>query len=60
MKYIPQSLDYVDLSHNMITKIPSLEGHKHLRVLKLVGNKITVISGLEKNKKLEILNLSEN
>lgn len=24
MKYIPQSLDFVDLSHNQITKIPSL------------------------------------
>lgn len=24
MKYIPQSLDYVDLSHNQIAKIPSL------------------------------------
>jgi Leucine-rich repeat (LRR) protein len=24
MKYIPQSLDYVDLSHNLIVKIPSL------------------------------------
>ena len=38
--------------YNQITRIPSLEGHKYLRVLKLVGNKITNITGLEKNKKL--------
>lgn len=52
MKHIPHSLDYVDLSYNQIVKIPSLEGHKYLRVLKLVGNKITNITGLEKNKRL--------
>jgi Leucine-rich repeat (LRR) protein len=52
MKHIPHSLDYVDLSYNQITIIPSLGGHRYLRVLKLVGNKITNITGLEKNKKL--------
>ena len=52
MKHLPLSLDFVDLSYNHITSIPSLEGHKHLRVLKLKGNKIQNISGLVKNSKL--------
>ena len=60
MKQIPDSLDSVDLSYNLITRIPSLDGHKHLRSLNLKGNKIQNITGLENNKKLDILNLSEN
>lgn len=40
--------------------MPSLERHKHLRVLKLRGNKIVNIFGISQNAKLEILDLSEN
>eukprot|EP01062_Namystynia_karyoxenos_P022638 TRINITY_DN186_c2_g1_i1.p1 TRINITY_DN186_c2_g1~~TRINITY_DN186_c2_g1_i1.p1 ORF type:complete len:486 (+),score=188.01 TRINITY_DN186_c2_g1_i1:78-1460(+) len=54
------TLQTVDLSHNLITKIPDLSRHRFLKVLRLDGNQISDIAGVNRLECLRELSLRGN
>lgn len=58
--FLPDSLEVLNLSHNLIIEIRGLEKLVHLSELDLSSNQITEIKGLEKPTLLSMLDLSSN
>uniref|UniRef100_A0A158R476 LRRCT domain-containing protein n=1 Tax=Syphacia muris TaxID=451379 RepID=A0A158R476_9BILA len=57
-----ERLEILDLSNNMLTTVPLLQGHKSIRQMKLDGNKISVVrkNAFNGNSRLQLLSLQSN
>jgi len=56
----PACLDYIDYSHNCITKIENVHLNPYLKEVYFDRNKISVIEGLKENPNLRVLSINGN
>ena len=55
----PACLDWVDYSHNCITKIENVNKNPYMKELYLDDNNITCIEGLTENVNLRVLSINQ-